>query len=309
MASMIGSKVERKEDKKFLTGKGRYTADITLHNQSYAVFIRSPHARAKIKGIDTAKAKKASGVIDVLTGKDLADDKIGGLIAGWKIVSKDGTDMKCPAHPALATDTVNYVGDHVALVIAESLQEAKDAADLVNVDYKVLKAVANTGDAMNAEAIHDGIDKNLCFDWELGDKAKVDEAFSSADKVVEMNIVNNRLVPNAMEPRASIGDYNSSSDELTLYTTSQNPHLSRLVMSAFNALHPEHKFRIVAPDVGGGFGSKIYPYSEDVVIAWAAKRLQRPVKWVCERTSHSFQTVTEEIISQKQLLQLKVMEL
>ena len=216
MASMIGSKVERKEDKKFLTGKGRYTADITLHNQSYAVFIRSPHARAKIKGIDTAKAKKASGVIDVLTGKDLADDKIGGLIAGWKIVSKDGTDMKCPAHPALALDTVNYVGDHVALVIAESLQEAKDAADLVNVDYKVLKAVANTGDAMNAETIHDGIDKNLCFDWELGDKAKVDEAFSSADKVVEMDIVNNRLVPNAMEPRASIGDYNSSSDELTL---------------------------------------------------------------------------------------------
>ena len=144
MASMIGSKVERKEDKKFLTGKGRYTADITLHNQSYAVFIRSPHARAKIKSIDTSKAKKSSGVVDILTGKDLADDKIGGLIAGWKIVSKDGTDMKCPAHPALATDTVNYVGDHVALVIAESLQEAKDAADLVNVDYKVLKAVSYT---------------------------------------------------------------------------------------------------------------------------------------------------------------------
>ena len=284
MASMIGSKVERKEDKKFLTGRGRYTADITLHNQSYAVFIRSPHARAKIKSIDTSKAKKASGVVEILTGQDLADDKIGGLIAGWKIVSKDGTDMKCPAHPALATDTVNYVGDHVALVIAESLQEAKDAADLVNVDYKILKAVASTSDAMNSDVIHEGIDSNLCFDWELGDKAKVEEAFSSADKVVEMDIVNNRLVPNAMEPRASIGDYNSSSEELTLYTTSQNPHLSRLVMSAFNAIHPEHKFRVVAPDVGGGFGSKIYPYSEDVVIAWAAKKLQRPVKWVCERT-------------------------
>ncbi len=284
MASMIGSKVERKEDKKFLTGRGRYTADITLHNQSYAVFIRSPHARAKIKSIDTSKAKKASGVVEILTGQDLADDKIGGLIAGWKIVSKDGTDMKCPAHPALATDTVNYVGDHVALVIAESLQEAKDAADLVNVDYKILKAVASTADAMNSDVIHEGIDSNLCFDWELGDKAKVEEAFSSADKIVEMDIVNNRLVPNAMEPRASIGDYNSSSEELTLYTTSQNPHLSRLVMSAFNAIHPEHKFRVVAPDVGGGFGSKIYPYSEDVVIAWAAKKLQRPVKWVCERT-------------------------
>ena len=284
MASMIGSKVERKEDKKFLTGRGRYTADINLHNQSYAIFIRSPHARAKITGIDTSKAKKASGVIDVLTGKELQDDKIGGLIAGWKIVSKDGTDMKCPAHPALATDLVNYVGDHVALVVAESLQEAKDAAELVKVDYKVLKAVVSTGQAMDSDTIHDGIDKNLCFDWELGDKAKAEEAFSSADKVVEMNIVNNRLVPNAMEPRASIGDYNPSSEELTLYTTSQNPHLSRLVMSAFNAIHPEHKFRVIAPDVGGGFGSKIYPYSEDVVMAWAAKRLQRPVKWVCERT-------------------------
>ena len=281
---MIGSKVERKEDKKFLTGRGRYTADINLHNQLHAVFIRSPHARAKIKAIDTSKAKKAAGVVDVLTGKDMQDDKIGGLIAGWKIVSKDGTDMKCPAHPPLATDSVNYVGDHIALVVAETLQEAKDAADLVKVDYKVLKAVASTAEAMNSDVIHEGIEKNLCFDWELGDKAKTDEAFASADKVVEMDILNNRLVPNAMEPRASIGDYNPSSEELTLYTTSQNPHLSRLVMSAFNAVHPEHKFRVVAPDVGGGFGSKIYPYSEDVIMAWAAKRLQRPVKWVCERT-------------------------
>ena len=181
----------------------------------------------------------------MLTGKDMQDDKIGGLIAGWKIVSKDGTDMKCPAHPPLATDSVNYVGDHIALVVAETLQEAKDAADLVKVDYKVLKAVASTAEAMNSDVIHEGIEKNLCFDWELGDKAKTDEAFASADKVVEMDILNNRLVPNAMEPRASIGDYNPSSEELTLYTTSQNPHLSRLVMSAFNAVHPEHKFRVV----------------------------------------------------------------
>ena len=283
-SSMIGSRVERTEDKKFITGKGRYTADITLHGQTYAFFIRSPHARAKIKKVDTAKALKAPGVVAILTGEDIVKDKIGGLIAGWKIVSKDGTDMKLPAHPPLAHDQVNYVGDHVAVVIAESLEEAKNAAELVTVDYKVLKAVVNTASAMNSEPIYEGIDKNLCFDWELGDKAKTDEAFSSADKVVEMNIINNRLVPNAMEPRASIGDYNPSSEELTLYTTSQNPHLSRLVMSAFNAIHPEHKFRVVAPDVGGGFGSKIYPYSEDVVMAWAAKRLQRPVKWVCERT-------------------------
>jgi len=283
-SSMIGSKVERTEDKKFITGKGRYTADITLHGQSYAFFIRSPHARAKIKKVDISKALKAPGVVSILTGEDIVKDKIGGLIAGWKIVSKDGTDMKLPAHPPLAHEHVNYVGDHVAVVIAESLEEAKNAAELVTVDYKVLKAVVNTADAMNSENIYDGIDKNICFDWELGDKAKTDEAFSKADRVVEINLTNNRLVPNAMEPRASIGDYNSSSDQLTLYTTSQNPHLTRLVISAFNGVHPEHKFRVVAPDVGGGFGSKIYPYAEDVVVAWAAKKIGRPVKWVCERT-------------------------
>ena len=283
-SSMIGSKVERTEDKKFITGKGRYTADITLHGQSYAFFIRSPHARAKIKKVDIAKALKAPGVVSILTGEDIVKDKIGGLIAGWKIVSKDGTDMKLPAHPPLAHEQVNYVGDHVAVVIAESLEEAKNAAELVTVDYKVLQAVVNTADAMNSENIYDGIDKNLCFDWELGDKAKTDEAFSKADQIVEIKLTNNRLVPNAMEPRASIGDYNSSSDQLTLYTTSQNPHLTRLVISAFNGVHPEHKFRVVAPDVGGGFGSKIYPYAEDVVVAWAAKKIGRPVKWVCERT-------------------------
>ena len=283
-SSMIGSRVERTEDKKFITGKGRYTADITLHGQTYAFFIRSPHARAKIKKVDTAKALKASGVVAILTGEDIVKDKIGGLIAGWKIVSKDGTDMKLPAHPPLAHDQVNYVGDHVAVVIAESLEEAKNAAELITVDYKVLKAVVNTASAMNSEPIYEGIDKNLCFDWELGDKAKTDEAFAKADRVVKLNINNNRLVPNAMEPRASIGDYNSSSDDLTLYTTSQNPHLTRLVISAFNGVHPEHKFRVVAPDVGGGFGSKIYPYAEDVVVAWAAKKIGKPVKWVCERT-------------------------
>ncbi len=287
MASLVGSRVERKEDKKFLTGKGRYTADINLANQTYAVFIRSPHARAKIKNIDISKALKASGVVKILTGKDLAEDKIGGLIAGWKIVSQDGKDMKVPPHPPLASSVVNYVGDHVAVVIAESLDEAKQAASLVKVDYKILKAVVGTGDAMKSEAIHEGIEKNLCFDFGLGDKAKTDEALSKADKVIKIDLNNNRLIPNAMEPRASIGDYNPSSEELTLYTANQNPHLTRLVLSAFCAIQPEHKFRVVAPDVGGGFGSKIYPYAEDAVVAWAAKKIERPVKWVAER-SESF---------------------
>jgi len=283
-SSLIGSRVERKEDKKFLTGKGRYTSDINLANQTYAYFIRSPHARATISKVDISKASKAPGVVRILTGNDLAKDKIGGLIAGWKIVSQDGTDMKCPPHPPLASNTVNFVGDHVAVVIAETLDQAKDAAEKVRVDYKVLKAVVNTGDAMNSKAIHDGIDKNLCYDFLLGDKGKTDEAFSKADKVVKLDLVNNRLIPNAMEPRAAIGDYNPSSEELTLYTASQNPHLSRLILSAFNAIHPEHKFRVVAPDVGGGFGSKINAYAEDVVVAWASKKIERPIKWVAERT-------------------------
>ena len=217
----------------------------------------------------------------------MAQDKIGGMIAGWKIVSQDGKDMKVPPHPALAKDSVNYVGDHVAVVIAETLEQAKNAAELVSVSYKILKAVINTSDAMNSEAIHEGIDRNLCFDFVLGDKGKTDDALSSADKVVKLDLINNRLIPNAIEPRASIGDYNSSSEQLTLYTTNQNPHLTRLVLSAFNAIAPEHKFRVVAPDVGGGFGSKIYPYAEDVVIAWASKKIERPVKWVAER-SESF---------------------
>ena len=284
MASLVGSRVERKEDKKFLTGKGRYTADINLANQTYAYFVRSPHARASISKVDVSKASNAPGVVRILTGDDLAKDKIGGLIAGWKIVSQDGTDMRVPAHPPLANNTVNYVGDHVAVVIAETLDQAREAADLVRVDYKVLKAVVKTSDALNSKPIHEGIDKNLCFDWGLGDKAKTDEAFSKAEKIIKIDLVNNRLIPNAMEPRASIGDYNPSSENLTLYTTNQNPHLTRLVLSAFCAIQPEHKFRVVAPDVGGGFGSKIYPYAEDAVIAWAAKKIERPVKWVAERT-------------------------
>jgi len=287
MASLVGSKVERKEDKRFLTGKGRYTADINLVNQTYAYFVRSPHARAKITKIDNSKAMKAPGVIDIFTGDCIVKDKIGGLIAGWKIVSQDGKDMKVPPHPPLAKDSVNYVGDHVAVVIAETLEQAKNAAELVNVSYKIQKAVVNTSEAMNGESLYEGIDGNLCFDFMLGDKGKTNEALSKSDKIIKIDLINNRLIPNAMEPRASIGDYNSSSEQLTLYTTNQNPHLTRLVISAFNAVHPEHKFRVVAPDVGGGFGSKIYPYAEDVVIAYASKKIERPVKWVAER-SESF---------------------
>ncbi len=284
MASLVGSRVERKEDKKLLTGRGKYTADVNFVNQTFAYFVRSPHARAQIKKVDISKAMKASGVVTVLTGVDITNDKIGGLIAGWRIKSEDGSDMKVPAHPPLASDTVNYVGDHVAVVIAESLDEARNAAELVKVDYKILKGVVDTKDAMNSDQIYKDIPKNLCFDWLLGDRAKVKEAFEKADKIIKIDLINNRVIPNAMEPRAANADYNPSTEEITLYTTSQNPHLARIIISAFNGVAPENKLRVIAPDVGGGFGSKIYPYSEEVVCSWAAKKIERPVKWVADRT-------------------------
>ena len=291
MASLVGSRVERKEDKRFLTGKGRYTADINIVNQTYAVFVRSPHARAQIKKVDISKALKSSGVVEILTGEEIATDKIGGLIAGWAIRSEDGTEMKVPANPPLAKDVANFVGEPIAIVIADTLDEAKSASDMVKIDYKILKAVTSTAETMNGESIHDGIDKNLCYDWLLGDREKVKEAFSKADKIIKVDLINNRLVPNAMEPRACVVDYNTASEEITLYTTSQNPHLSRLVMSAFGGVAPENKLRVVAPDVGGGFGSKINVYNEEIVCSWASKKIERPIKWVAERTE-SFLTDT-----------------
>lgn len=187
MASLVGSRVERKEDKKLLTGRGKYTADVNFVNQTFAYFVRSPHARAQIKKVDTTKAMKAPGVVSILTGADIAKDKIGGLIAGWRIKSEDGSDMKVPAHPPLANEIVNYVGDHVAVVIAESLDEARNAAELVKVDYKILKAVVDTKDAMGSDQIYKDIPKNLCFDWLLGDRAKVKEAFEKADKIIKID--------------------------------------------------------------------------------------------------------------------------
>ncbi|MGE4246770.1 MAG: xanthine dehydrogenase family protein molybdopterin-binding subunit, partial [Parvibaculaceae bacterium] len=261
----IGARVVRKEDHRFITGKGRYTDDINLPRQTYAYFVRSPHAHAAIQGIDAKEARKAPGVLAVLTGDDVAEDKIGGLICGWMIHSKDGTPMKAGPHPVLAQGKVRYVGDHVAVVVAETLAQAKSAAELVDVTYGELPSVVATGKARGGPQIHDVAPDNVIFEWSLGDKATTDAAFSSAAHVTSLDIVNNRLVPNPMEPRAAIGDYNSGEDHFTLYTTSQNPHVARLVISAFIGIAPEHKLRVVAPDVGGGFGAKIFIYAEEVV--------------------------------------------
>jgi len=282
----IGASVVRKEDKRFITGKGRYTDDIRLHGMTYAQFIRSPHAHAKVKSIDSSAALKMPGVVAVLTGKQLVDDKIGNLICGWMIHSKDGSPMKMGAYPALAPDTVRYVGQAVAVVIADSKNVARDAAEAVVVNYEELPAVGDIKAAIapGAPQLHPEAPGNIIYDWTLGDEKAVNDAFAKAANVVSIEVANNRLVPNAMEPRSAIADYNSAEDHFTLYTTSQNPHVARLVLSAFYNIAPEHKLRVIAPDVGGGFGSKIFIYPEEMVALWASKKVDRPVKWTADRT-------------------------
>ncbi|WP_342361590.1 xanthine dehydrogenase family protein molybdopterin-binding subunit [Terrarubrum flagellatum] len=285
-ATGIGARVVRKEDQRFVTGKGRYVDDINRPGQAHAVFVRSPHAHGNIKKIDASAALKKPGVLAVYTGADIAADKIGGLICGWMIHSKDGSPMKAGAHPALAQGKVRYVGDHVAVVIAETYAQAKDGAEAVNVDYDVLPALVDMNDALKkgATAIHGEAPENTVYNWHLGDKAATDAAFAKAKHVTKIDLANNRLVPNAMEPRAAIGEYDDGDNAFTLYTTSQNPHVARLVLSAFIGIAPENKLRVVAPDVGGGFGSKIFIYAEETVCVWAAKKVGRPVKWTADRT-------------------------
>ncbi|MBV1707928.1 MAG: xanthine dehydrogenase family protein molybdopterin-binding subunit [Hyphomicrobiales bacterium] len=283
-ATGIGAPVKRREDFRFITGKGQYTADVNRHGQAYAYFLRSPHAHATIDAIDYAEALKMPGVCAIYTGKDLADDKIGGLICGWMIHSKDGSPMKAGAHPALAQGKVRYVGDHVAVIIADTLAEAKDAAEKINVTYGVLPANADTASAMKSAAVHDVAPDNRVYDWHLGDKGATEAAFAKAAHITKLDIVNNRLVPNPMEPRAAVGEYEEGSGVFCLHTTSQNPHVARLVLSAFIGIAPENKLRVIAPDVGGGFGAKIFIYAEETVCVWAAKKVGRPVKWTADRT-------------------------
>ena len=287
-APFIGRSVERKEDYRFLTGAGQYTDDITLPHQSYACFLRSPHAHAQIRSIDTAAARAAPGVLAVFTGKDLAG--IGGLPCGWLIKSTDGSPMKEPKHPVLAEGTVRYAGEQVALVVAETRAQAKAAAGLIEVDYQVLPAVSDTESASSSKtAVHREAPDNLCYTWAIGDAGAVDAAFKKAAHVTRLTLVNNRLIPNAIEPRAANAAYTRADDSYTLYVTSQNPHVERLLMTAFVLGLPEHKVRVVAPDVGGGFGSKIFLYAEETALVWASRRVGRPIKWTAER-SESFLT-------------------
>ncbi|RXH31790.1 carbon monoxide dehydrogenase [Bradyrhizobium nanningense] len=282
----IGARVVRKEDKRFITGKGRYVDDIKLMGMTHAHFIRSPHAHAKVKKIDSSAALKMPGVVAVLTGQQIVDDKVGNLICGWAITSKDGSPMKMGAWPAMAPETVRFVGQAVAVVIAESKNLARDAAEAVVVDYEELPAVADVHAAIKSGApqLHPEAPGNQVYDWVIGDEGATDAAFAKAANVVKLDVTNNRLAPNAMEPRAAIADYDAAEEHFTLYTTSQNPHVARLVLSAFYNIAPEHKLRVIAPDVGGGFGSKIFIYPEEMVALWASKKVGRPVKWTGDRT-------------------------
>ena len=282
----IGESLRRKEDYRFLTGAGQYTDDIVLANMAQCFFVRSPHAHAKIRSIDKTAALAAPGVIGILDGQDVAADKINGLPCGWLITSTNGEPMKEPPHPILAFEKVRYVGDHVAMVVAETYEQARNAAELVMVDYEPLAAVVDVRDAQapGAPVIHDIATNNQCYKWAIGDKAAVDATFANAAHVTKIDLVNNRLAPNPMEPRAAIGHYNRAGDDYTLYVSNQNPHVERLLLTAFVMGLPEHKVRVIAPDVGGGFGAKIYLYAEDVCLTWASKKLNRPIKWNCDRS-------------------------
>jgi len=280
----IGASVRRKEDKKFLTGKGRYTDDISRPGQLHAYFIRSDVAHANIRSIDTSAAAKAEGVVAIYTGDDVAADGIGGPICGWVVPNRDGSSTHEPPHPILAQGKVRYVGDHVVAIVAETLEQAKSAAELVNITYEELAPVVDLASASSGAEIHEGMAENRYFDWELGDEAGTEDALKSAARVVRLTVRNNRLIPNAMEPRAAVAEYDDISETYTLYTTSQNPHLTRLVIGAFMLNIPESKLHVVAPDVGGGFGSKIYVYPEEAVCTWVCKKLGRPVKWTADRT-------------------------
>ncbi|MEO1293197.1 MAG: xanthine dehydrogenase family protein molybdopterin-binding subunit, partial [Pseudomonadota bacterium] len=283
--SGIGASSKRREDVRFLTGKGKYTDDINVHGQAHVAFLRSDIAHGKINGIDTAAASAMPGVLKIFTGADF--EGVGGLPCGWQVTDRHGEPMKEPGHPILAQGKVRHVGDPIAAVVAETYEQARDAAEAINADIEVLPAVIDMkAAAAGGPLVHDDLGTNLCYDWGFVEENKqaVDDAIAGAHHVTTLELTNNRLVANPMEPRVALGDYDSSTEEHTLYTTSQNPHVIRLLMGAFVLGIPEHKLRVVAPDVGGGFGTKIFHYAEEAFCTFAAKAVGRPVKWTSTRS-------------------------
>jgi carbon-monoxide dehydrogenase large subunit len=281
----IGQPVPRLEDPRFITGRGRYVDDIELPRQCHGVLVMSPHAHARIKRIDTAKAKAAAGVLAVLTGADVAADKLGSLVPVMPEDMGGPKGFRTP-RPIISSGRVRAVGDRVAFVVAETLAQARDAAELVEVEYEPLPAVIAVEDALKpgAPAVWDEAPNNVAVSLTMGNKEATDAAFAKAKHVVSLKLVNNRIIANSIEPRAALGVYHPDSDSYTLYSTSQNPHGTRShVCHVLNV--PENKLRVIAPDVGGGFGMKNGGYPEDVVVVWASRRCGgRPVKWVSTRS-------------------------
>ena len=271
----IGASSKRREDVRFLTGKGRYTDDLNRPGQAYVHFLRSDVAHGRIRSLETRAAETMPGVLKVFTAKDF--EGVGGIPCGWLVTDRHGQPMKEPKHPILAEGKVRHVGDPVAAVVADTLAEARDAAEAIVLDIEELPAVVDMRAALGTEAalVHDDAGTNLCFDWGFLDDnaAATAAAIRGAAHVTTLDLVNNRLTPNAMEPRAAIGEFDAADDQHTLWTTSQNPHVIRLLMGAFVLHIPESKLRVYAPDVGGAFGSKIYHYAEEAIVTWAAGKV------------------------------------
>ncbi len=285
---LFGKSIKRREDPRFITGRGSYVDDLKIPGMTYAAFVRSPHAHARIRRIDTAAAKAHPGVVAVFTGSDMKG--VNSLPCGWDLRKAKNVpgvvqDLAIVPHMPLTSDVARHVGDPVAVVIADSQEAATDAAEKVRVDWEPLPSVTATekASASGAATIHADAPGNVAFKWALGDAAATDAAFKNAAVTVKKRIVNQRLVANAMEPRACVARFDPATGELTLWVTSQNPHVHRLLMCAFVLGIPEHKVRVIAPDVGGGFGSKIFLYNEEVVCSWASRQLQRPIRWTASR--------------------------
>ena len=282
----IGQPVTRKEDVRFLTGRARYVADLDLARQSYAVFVFAPHAHARIRNVDKSAAEQAPGVFAVLTGADWAAAGLGTLDPEVMPEDMGGPKGFRTKRPPLAQDRVRYVGERVAVVIAASEPQARDAAELIAIDYEVLPAVISAADAvrLGAPPVHDGAADNTSFTMRLGNAEAVEAAFARADHITRLALHNNRLTAVTMEPRGCIADYDSGTRRYTLYTSTQNVHGVRQVL-AHQILHvPESRIRVVARDVGGGFGMKSNVYPEEAILVWAARRVGRPVKWIPSRS-------------------------
>jgi aerobic carbon-monoxide dehydrogenase large subunit len=273
--SLVGSRIKRREDPLLIMGRGTYVDDIQLPRMTYAAILRSPYAHARIRSINVDKAKALPGVVAVMTGADLQGKNVP---CGWTL-----PDIKVAPHPALAVGKVRYTGDAVAVVVAEERSIARDALDLIQVDFEPLPVVVDAEKAIQpgAPQLHDEVPNNTTFVWKVGG-GDIDKAFREAEVVVKERIVNQRLIPNAIEPRGMVAQYTPGSGDLILWTATQIPHLVRLLLSMVIGI-PEHKVRVIAPAVGGGFGSKLYLYPEEVIVATLAKTTGRPVKWIEER--------------------------